>query len=141
MSDLSPSASQLAAAFNDLKRRLMAFGYEEISYSNILIKVDEDNSFSIEAVVFLRDEFQDPHDWKNRVQCGEIKFGWNETFSRFHIPLGFLSREQRELSVIANQTGQHKEHFSRMTSAFAQEYVRRLTEDLERFQQITHQPS
>lgn len=141
MSDLSLSASQLAVALNDLLTRLEHYGYTNLWSPHVKLTTDKDNAVYISALIQVYDDFQSGLDWQDQVQLGFISFEFLEQSRSFRIPSGFMTREMREMAVTAKRLGKQKELMSRMTSAFAQEYVRRLTEDLERFQQITHQPA
>lgn len=139
MSDLSPSASQLAVALNDLLSRLEHYGYTHLWSPQVKITTDLENGVYISALVQLYDDFQVGLDYGDQVQMSFTAFSFDEESRAFTIPSGFMTREMREMAVTAKRLGKQKELMAKMTSAFAQEYVRRLTEELERFQQITAQ--
>lgn len=135
MSDLSPSVLQLTEGLADLLRRLEAFGYDEIKYESIRITPDVEPRVFVH--IYLVDDFQEGFSYGETVQTGFQEFDWNTASGRFIIPQWFKNREQRELEIAVKKLGQQRELASRMRGAFAAEYVRRLTEDLERFKLLS----
>lgn len=133
MTDMTPSVSELREALADLEIRLYRFGYSSIYLKEIAITDD-----AILGKMGMSDDFQDKISWDERIQSGIISFSWNETTRRFHIPTGFLTLEQRELSIAASRLGKTKEIMQRMSSAFATAYVEQLTADQARFQKLTY---
>lgn len=135
MSDFSPSILQLTEGLANLLGRLEAYGYDEVLYPQIRIVAGEETR--VFANIYLDDNFQSSISWGEKIQQGTHEFDWNPTTSRFTIPLWFKSREQRELEVAIAKTGRELEFAQQLRGAFAAEYVRRLTEDLDRFKLLS----
>ena len=135
MSDFSPSVLQLTEGLADLLRRLEAFSYDQVRWPEV--RITQHSETRIYVYIHLEDDFQKNLGWTEKVQTGYTEFDWDYEASRFTIPSWFKSRDQRELEIAIAKTGRELELAKQLRGAFAAEYVRRLTEDLDRFKLLS----